>query len=268
MNKILLKIEHLAKTYHGQTLFKVTMDKNVLSDVSFSIQQNEFFALIGLSGKGKSTIASIITGLESFDNGHIYLDDVPLKQLSQDGKVSSFCQMIFQDPMASLNPYKKIQFLLTEVLQLENKNQDFYQQATICLEQVGLDESFLLKYPHQLSGGEAQRVCIARALIRKPRLLICDEITSNLDRVTENEIMNLVNGLKENKNMSVLFITHSMALVEKYADRIGVLHNGHIVEQGPSDKICRYPQHKITQKLVEITRSRQINTSNMCLSEC
>ena len=231
---VVLEASVLFKEFKEDTLNLFRRNRFVsLKNVSFSVHDNEVFALVGNSGAGKTTLCKILLGLMKPDRGDIYVYGQNLDQLLRGNQdwFRNRCQAIFQDPKAALSPRKKIRELLYETLLFEdkkNKNErllDIFQ----LIEQVGLKEYHLERYPNQLSGGEAQRVCIARALLRRPQLLICDEPTSNLDVTTEAEILNLIKDVKKRYGLTVLFITHNLSIVRNIADTVGVLRQGELV---------------------------------------
>lgn len=206
---MILNASKLKKTYGNKTIF---------SDVSMQIDEGEFVSLFGVSGSGKSTIARIILGLEKADEGEIK---------------SEKAMMVFQQPSLSLDPKQRIGKGFDEIIKYHhfaNGNEESKQLACEMLKKVGLNEDILSHYPHQISGGEAERVCIARALLFSPKLLIMDEATSMLDAETTKEIIRLVRKLIIESGGSILFISHDNELVKKYSDRIYVLSEGNMVE--------------------------------------
>lgn len=254
--KSIIKVENLTK------IFKIGRFKKRLvyavTDVSFQINSGEILALVGESGCGKTTIARVIGRLYEPTAGHIYLYDkeIPKKmKREQLFEYRKHVQMIFQDPFAAMNPLHTIEFILQRPLKLHkmtsrNKVKDKIMEL---LDMCGLpqNEEFLKRYPHELSGGQLQRVVIARALAVGPNLVLADEPTSMLDVSIRLEIMNLMLDLKEKENISYLFITHDLAGAHYMSERIAVMYAGYIVEIGNSDEIIDRPLHPYTQLLKE-----------------
>lgn len=232
----------------------------VINNISFSVRQGECFALIGSSGAGKSTVAKLMLGLTPPDEGVVYYHGMALPEIIKTRKdwFRRQCQAIFQDPKASLSPRLKVVEILSETLMLDRNisKKDYHQIIIRQLELLGIQSDQLQQYPHQLSGGEAQRVCIARALLRKPELLICDEPTSGLDVVTEWEIMHLLKALQESSNLTLIFMTHNLHLLPQIANRVGIMHHGAMIETGDVHKIINNPDQAFTQKLVSSMKYR------------
>jgi peptide/nickel transport system ATP-binding protein len=211
-----------------------------LDRVSFSLYENQVYALVGSSGSGKSTLCRLLLGLIYPDGGGIEVFGQPLPEVLKQNEqwYRKQCQAIFQDPTASLSPRKKVRELLEEPLMLTEEKLEHWEKEEIIaafLQRVGLPENFLDRYPYQLSGGEAQRVCIARALIRLPQLLICDEPTSKLDISREQEIVDLIVELKNSIGLTILFVTHKISLVRQMADVIGILSKGRLITVAMQD---------------------------------
>lgn len=234
--KALLQIEHLKKQFHRNTDGKLAVN-----DVSFEIMSGECLGLIGESGSGKSTIAKIIAGLEVATDGTGNLLGKVIIGKGMPKRCRKEIQMIFQNPKTSLNPKMTIGQNLEDVLMYCEKFSKVGRKIKCeeMLERVQLPKEYFFKYPNQLSGGECQRVCIARALLTHPLLLICDEATSALDVSVQKEIIELLQKVQNEENMAVLFISHNLALVSQICDRIMILSEGKIVEEGYTDQIIR-----------------------------
>jgi ABC-type glutathione transport system ATPase component len=217
-----------------------------LTDVSFALEKSEILAIVGGSGCGKSTLAKILTGLLSSDAGEILWEGRALTDFSRLERARKI-QMIFQDPYASLNPKLTVGSQIREVLRLMGASSE---QAVTLLESVGLHADVLNHYPFQFSGGQRQRVAIARALAMNPELLVADEPLSALDVTTQAQILDLLTRLKASRNLTVLFITHDLAVASQVADRIIVLHEGAIVEEGTASAVLGSPRHPYTQALL------------------
>ncbi len=237
---LVIKVDHLNKTYNNQ--FKA------LDNISFTIKEGESVGLIGESGSGKSTLSKILVNLETKSGGEIKFDFKNKKGLT------SNVQMVFQDPFAALNPSLKVKTMLTEVFKIHQPNiqkEELKFGMVQMLEKVGLKESDLEKYPSNFSGGQRQRLCIARALAVKPKLLICDEATSALDLSVQAQILNLLKDLQISEQLTVLMITHSMAVAAWFCNSIIVLKNGSIVEQGNAKQLFAHPKNEYTKLLLE-----------------
>ncbi len=223
----------------------------LLEAVSMDIHDGEFLALVGESGSGKSLLCSALMGLlpQSLNAlGKIYFDGKPLKEAGRRSRA-----MIFQQPARFLNPVRTIGFQLTETVRLSDgrPKREAAERAMFLLEEVGIEDprSTVRKYPHELSGGMNQRVMIALALARQPRLLIADEPTSALDVTTQRQIMDLIERVRAEWNMAILFVTHDLDLALERADRIGVIYAGQIVEYGAAQDVAWRPMHPYTRNL-------------------
>jgi ABC-type dipeptide/oligopeptide/nickel transport system ATPase component len=239
-----------------------------VKDVSFTIRHNEVFALIGESGSGKSVSAKAILNL--FDNnahlksGEILVQGQDILQLDKESVRKIRGQkvaMIFQDPFAALNPTLRIGTQIGNTLINHRSNNgvtkvEAKQRAVEMLKLVGIEdaEKRYRSYPHEFSGGQQQRICIAMALIGNPELLIADEPTTALDVTVQLQILNLLRELKQSLGFSILFITHDLAVVSNIADRIAVMKDGQIIETGSRDQIFKTPQHSYTQGLIAIAK--------------
>ncbi len=221
----IIKVKNVRKEFNNTIACK---------DISLDVEAGEFLAVIGESGSGKSTLVKMIAKLESISQGEISyagktLNDISNKELLT---LRKEIQMVFQDTALALNPKMKVVDIVTEPLinfkLIKKKDKTF--AAIGLLEQVGLDESFLLKKPMEMSGGQRQRVNIARALALKPKILLLDEPTSALDVVTQNNIVRMLKKLQEDMNLTVVFICHDIALVSKVADRMVVMKSGEICQ--------------------------------------
>lgn len=207
---------------------------SVLRDVSLTLQSGETVALLGRSGCGKSTLARLLVGLEQPSQGTIGWRDLPLTKLNrvQQKAFRRDIQMVFQDAIGAVNPRKTVREILREPMRhlLSLKKEAQLARASEMLHAVDLDDSVLNKRPPQLSGGQLQRVCLARALVVEPKLLILDEAVSNLDLVLQASVIHLLKKLQLQFGTACLFITHDLRLVERFCQRVMVMDNGQIVE--------------------------------------
>jgi peptide/nickel transport system ATP-binding protein len=238
----ILHIDTLSKTYTS----KIGTVK-ALNNISFDIKKGWCTALIGESGSGKSTLSKILVQLEASTEGQISY------QIGSGQLLSSQVQMIFQDPFAALNPKHRIQTMFHEVLikhrpDLDHQGRISHSQSL--MQKVGLQANDLEKYPNAFSGGQRQRICIARALAVGPQLLICDESTSALDLSVQAQILNLLKQLQVEEGLSLLLITHSMAVAAWMSDYLLVLQNGQLLEQGLTADLIKNSQSAYTQSLL------------------
>lgn len=242
----LLKVEQLDKTFESQRNGSLV---HAVSRFSFSLSQGEFLGLVGESGCGKSTVAKMLAGILPPDAGKIWLDGIPLSY-PYPRTVYRNLQMIFQMPRDSFNPRQTLGRAIETVLRNGGASrQEAERKVLQLLDQVGLPSAFQKKYPHQVSGGECQRAAIARALAASPRLLICDEITSALDVTVQAQIVGLLQELRENTDLAVLFISHDLALVQGLCSRILVMNQGVLVEEGATQDVLQNPRDPYTRLL-------------------
>ncbi|TFL18318.1 ABC transporter ATP-binding protein [Jannaschia formosa] len=223
-----------------------------VSDVSFDIPARTTYALVGESGSGKSTIGKMVVGLLPPSEGHVTIEGVDLateKDPAVIDRIRTDIQMIFQDPFASLNPRWKVRDIITEPVGA--RGGDTRGLAERLLEQVGLSAEDAGKYPHQFSGGQRQRLCVARALASEPKLIVCDEPTSALDVSVQAQVLNLMTDLKEEHGLTYLFISHDLTVVRHMADRIGVLYLGRLVEEAAPEDLFTRPAHPYTAMLID-----------------
>lgn len=220
--------------------------RQVLAGVDLRIASGEVVGIVGESGSGKSTLARCIAGLEREDDGRVVFGGAVLPPGRQ-ARTPEQMQMVFQDPYSSLNPTMTIGAILAEALRVARRSRLDVDQL---LTTVGLPESFAQKRPAQLSGGQRQRVAIARALATRPRLLICDESVSALDVSVQAQILELLERLRDELGLAVLFISHDLAVVRRLADTVTVLWDGRVVESGPCDRVLTNPENDYTRMLV------------------
>ncbi len=231
--------------------------------IDFYIRKGETFGLVGESGCGKSTVARLIVGLYDATDGIISVENVNLtRQRSQGniGETNRNIQMIFQDPYSSLNPRWKAGRIIAEPIhtrQLANDADEIRRRVNILLEHVGLSVADGEKYPHEFSGGQRQRISIARALAGEPELLICDEPTSALDVSVQAQILNLLRDLQDEHDLTMLFISHDLPVVDFVSDKVGVMYLGRLCEVGTPEEVFSHPRHPYTQMLLNSVPSFQ-----------
>ena len=223
-----------------------------VAGVSFDIAEKETFALVGESGSGKTTLARAINGLQAVSHGQINYDGQRIDHLSAK-EMKPYRQqmaMIFQDPVGSLSPRMTVGDLIIEPFRVHGISTDYDKEVRRLLSLVGLPSDFAQRYPHQLSGGQARRVGVARAIALNPRLIIADEPTAGLDVSVQGEVLNLLNDLKGELGLSMLIITHNLHVVRRVADRMAVMYLGRFVEVNDTAEIFRAPAHPYTAALL------------------
>lgn len=241
------KAAPLAQITGATVTFAGPQPTYAVSDVDLEIHGGEVLAVVGESGSGKSTMARAIVGLQHLTAGSIEFNTANAPQASR------LAQMVFQDPRSSLNPRRTVRQILAEALvdgQGRRMRAQRQQSIEQLLDDVGLSTTQLDSRPANLSGGQCQRVSIARALMSEPHLLVCDEVVSALDVSIQAQILDLLRRLKERKRIAMLFITHDLGVVRQLADRVAVMYLGKIVELGTTEQIFSGPTHPYTQALL------------------
>ena len=241
-----LKIENLKKIY-----IKDKKEFIAVNNIDLKIEEGESVGLVGESGCGKSSIAKMVTNLEKCSEGNIFINNTNINEFNRKKRLYEEVQMIFQNPVDSFNPRIKLGNSIGEIkINLGYDKKETEKEVIELLEKVGLSEDFYNRYPKEVSGGQCQRAAIARALLIEPKLLICDEATSALDVSVQGQIINLLRDIKEKTKTSFLFISHDLALVQNFCDKIYVMYEGEIVEKGSRDDIINSPAHPYTKLLL------------------
>ena len=229
---------------------------HAVSGISFELARGETLGLVGESGSGKSSAARAVMQLPRPTSGRVRLGDTELTAL--DGRALQRerrrFQMIFQDPIASLNPRRRILDIVADPLAIQGEGSTDERRARVCemLERVGIDATQALeRRPHEFSGGQCQRISIARALILRPELLVCDEPVSALDVSVQAQILNLLEDLRETFGLTMLFISHNLAVVKRVSDRVAVMYLGKVCEIADAETIYRHPAHPYSRLLIE-----------------
>ncbi|MDR1866847.1 MAG: ABC transporter ATP-binding protein [Treponema sp.] len=255
MEKTLIEVKNLVKEFTVRRSFHPTLKLRAVNDVSFSILNGETFGLVGESGCGKSTLGRSILRLYTPSSGSILFSGTDITRLS--GKALApyqrRMQIIFQDPYASLNPALLVRDILAEPLLLKTKLsvKECSDQIQDMLIRVGMNADDMYKYPHEFSGGQHQRISIARALIVHPEFILCDEPISALDVSIQAQVVNLLEDLQQEFGLTYLFVTHDLSIVRHISHRIAVMYMGEIVEIAAAGEIYKNPLHPYTQALLQ-----------------
>jgi len=258
---------HAAPVFQVESLTKEFLIKNAfrpknreyfraVDDVSFHVERGEVLGIVGESGSGKTTVGRMLVRLyeptsgDIIYNGRNYAD---VTGTSEAKRLSDDVQIVFQDPYSSLNPRMRVRDIVAEPLiyhKWEKSASEARRIAALLLARVGLPEEVGQKYPHQFSGGQRQRISIARALATRPRVLICDEPTSALDVSIQAEVLNLLKDLQEELDLTIVFISHDLAVIRQMSDRIVIMANGRVCEIGETERILASPEHEYTKSLL------------------
>ncbi len=251
MTEALLKVENIKKHFKTPKGMLHAVD-----GVDFEMEKGETLGLVGESGCGKSTIGRVILRLLEPTDGNIYFEDKHVNKLKKKEmiKLRRDMQIIFQDPFSSLNPRLSVSEIIAEPLIIhnivENKNSQLEKEVARLMDTVGLANRLVNAYPHELDGGRRQRIGVARALALKPKFIVADEPVSALDVSIQAQILNLLQDLQEELDLTYLFITHDLSVVKHISDNIAVMYLGKIVEKAPSQKLFNNSLHPYTQALL------------------
>jgi len=249
ISRPLLQVHELTKTFGSGRRRHTAVDK-----VSFDLAEGEVLGLVGESGSGKSTTVRCLMGLEVPDGGDLDYDRIDIKRPTRAERTRFLreVQLVFQDPYSSLDPRMTVRQLVAEPLAVTRAcpSRERLDRVVETLELVGLDASHLDRYPRAFSGGQRQRIAIARALVVRPRVLVCDEPVSALDVSVQAQVLNLIKDMQRALGLSVLFIAHDLAVVRYLCDRLVVLKDGRVVEQGTREQVYGDPQHEYTRALL------------------
>lgn len=251
-----LKINNLKVYYpiRGGFFRRVLAHVKAVDDVSFELKQGETYGLVGESGCGKTTTGRTIIGLNKATSGEISFEGKELTKLSRNEfhHYRRDIQMIFQDPYSSLNPRKRVLDIVAEPLRNFERLSPGEERQTVqnYIEKVGLNPESVYKYPHEFSGGQRQRIGIARALTLNPKLIIADEPVSALDVSVQAQVLNFMQDIQKEFNLTYLFISHDLGIIRHMCDRIGIMYRGQFVEEGKSEEIYSNPQHIYTKRLI------------------
>ena len=249
----LVQVRNLTRIYRRPrtSLAGARNSVTALQGVSFDIQAGERFGIVGESGSGKSTLIRLLAGLDQPTSGSILFDgkEVAGKPERQLGFLRRQLQFVFQDPMGSLDPRMRVRHIVAEPLVAQG-HRNPAQRVDELLEAVGLSPSAADRFPHQFSGGQRQRISIARALAPQPSVLVADEPVSALDVSVRAQILNLLLDLAEEFSLTLVFVSHDLAVVRRICDNVAVLHHGELVEHGPTGELYENPRHAYTRRLV------------------
>ena len=249
MNPV-LEVRDITKTF----VTEGKSDFTAVSHVSFLLYPGEILGIVGESGSGKSTLARIIARLTDATEGRILLENQDITRAKGEELRAAYreIQMVFQNPVSSFDPRKTLGNGIGESLRNHGVSKAETKERVLeLLEQCGLPKEFYGRYPHEVSGGQCQRAAIARALAVSPSVLICDEATSSLDVTVQKQVLNLLQELKEKEGLSLLMISHDLALVQAFCDEVLVLYQGKAVEMGTPDEIINHPSSEYTRILMD-----------------
>ena len=269
---LILQLRNIAKTYElrSGSPWKPDVLIHACRGVDLALPRGKTLAIVGESGSGKTTVARIALGAEPPDPGgevlfrpHPGSEPVAVHRLSRAARTAfqREAQMVFQDPYSSLSPRMRVLDAMTEPLEIHGigSRAERRDRAAAALKQVGLNADMLMRYPHAFSGGQRQRLSIARAMMLEPSLIVCDEPTSALDVSVQEQILSLLEDIRDRMNLSYLFISHDLAVVARIADEVAVMRQGLVVEQATPDTLFYNPKHPYTKALIAAQPSPDID---------
>lgn len=254
--KTILKVQSLKKYFpvYGGLLSRITGHVKAVDDVSFEIKEGEILGLVGESGCGKTTVGRMTLRLLEPTAGKVFFEDTNILSLKgkELARIRPKMQIIFQDPYSSLNPRFTVERIIGEALSVHGiaKGKDLRKIIETLMEKVGLSKMYLKRFPHEFSGGQRQRIGIARALALNPKYIVCDEPVSALDVSIQAQIINLLQSLQKEDNLSLMFISHDLNVVKHLSQRTAVMYLGKIVEMAPTELLNRKAAHPYTQALL------------------
>lgn len=258
MSTTILQVQNLVHDYQFQrrSLLSPPLHLRALDDVSLELRAGESLGIVGESGSGKSTLARAVMGLEKPKSGKVIINGEDIYALDRKSlrKTRKNFQAIFQDPFGSLDPRYTVERIVSEPLislNLATNKIEQKERVAKVLDAVGLTQASAQKYPHEFSGGQRQRIAIARALITRPALIVADEPVSALDVSIQAQVLNLMMDLQEKFNLSYLFISHDLGVIRAITDRVAVLYQGKVVEDGLTSSVFENPQHPYTKALID-----------------
>jgi len=259
--RLLINIKNLSKSFSRNRLSLFSKDNEpieAVENINLKIYKSESLGIVGESGSGKSTLGRSIIRLIEPDCGSVLYDEREILNMPKN-QFQNICkkfQMIYQNPGQSLNPLQSVKGCISEPLKVEEKLEGEQLDSMLreLVHSVGLEEDHLKRFPHQLSGGEKQKVVIARALAGNPAFIVADEPTSNLDSAAKKQILDLLIKIKNRLSITILLISHDISVISYATDRTAVMLNGHIVELGPTEDVIRDPLHPYTQHLINMAR--------------
>lgn len=255
-DNVVLDVRHLKKYFPIATNFfgKPTRFLKAVDDVSFKVTRGKTLGIVGESGCGKTTMGRCILRLHEITAGDVFFGDYNIRTLSNKEmrKIRPQIQMIFQDPYSSLSPRLPVGEIIGEAVKAHHlvDKANYKDYVLDIMKKCGLQTHYYERYPHEFSGGQRQRICIARALALQPKLVVCDEPVSALDVSIQAQIINLLKDLQDELNLTYVFISHDLSVVEHISDEIGVMYLGSLVESGDKNKIYANPMHPYTQALL------------------